>query len=76
MPCVEGMGIKALISIPVAGRRLGSCIREAMLGGFQLLPQRAVDADVGVHVRIIKACYMDERADEVLAAEAFWMDEA
>ena len=47
------MGIKALISIPIEGRKLGACIREAMQGGHQLLPQRAFDADVGVEVHIV-----------------------
>lgn len=75
MACVVHMeNFKSLISVPVEGRRLGACIREAMQGGFALLPQRAVDADVLVQVRIIKACYIDERPAEILAVEAFYLD--
>ena len=66
--------LKSLISVPVSGRKLGACIRDAMQSGYVLLPQRAVDADIPVQVRIIKACYIDERPAEILAVEAFYLD--
>ena len=44
-----------------------------MQGGYALLPQRAVDADVGVQARVIKAHYRDG-SEEILAVEAFYLD--